>query len=252
VNSGLLAHQLGQDSEAVDDWQRAVTVDPQQSRAHLYLAEFFDQQGQTQAAARHYRAYLQLAAQPSPASSPGTSLADSGEHLNDGQSQLPIQIKIADADAAGNRVKEAQEEYFVVLQQSQISGDAPLQSLALVHLAELQEKEGQPGEAAKSYQRALALDASLADPRSAAADWLNYGQFLRRHGQPEDLVFACLLRAEELLTTTPGDVLAAVTQARSASETRLGSAAATKIRSNLNPQLQKALSLPTAAFLIEK
>jgi Tfp pilus assembly protein PilF len=252
VNSGLLAHQLDHDSEATDDWQRAVTVDPQQSRAHLYLAEFFDRQGQPQAAARHYRAYLQLAAQQSPPRAPGNSLTDSVEHRNDGQSQLAIQIKIADADVAGNRTKEAQEEYFVAIQQSQVSGDPALQSLALVHLAELQEKEGQPGEAAKSYQRALALDASLTDPRSAAADWLNYGQFLRRHGQPEELVFACLFYAEELLSTTHGDVLVAVTQARSESEARIRRSSAAKIRSNLNSQLRKLLSLPTAAISNER
>ncbi len=239
VNTGLLAHQLGHDAEAADDWQRAVTADPQQSRAHLYLAEFFDQQQQPQAAARHYRAYLQLlAAQQSSRTSPlGPS-----ELRSDVSSQLAIQIKIADADAAGNRAKEAQEEYLAAAQQAQGSGDPALESLALVHLADLQEKNGQPGDAAQSYQRALVLDASLTDPRSAATDWLNYGQFLRRQGQPEELIFACFLHAEELLAATPGDVRAAVTQARSASEVRLGRSSAARIRSALNVELQKALA----------
>jgi Tfp pilus assembly protein PilF len=236
VNTGLLAHQLGHGAEAADDWQRAVTVDPQQSRAHLYLAEFFDQQQQPQAAARHYRAYLQLlAAQQSSRTSPL-------DPRSDVSSQVAIQIKIADADAAGNRAKEAQEEYLAAAQQAQRSSDPALESLALVHLADLQEKNAQPGDAAKSYQRALTLDASLTDPRSAATDWFNYGQFLHRQGQPEEFVFACFLHAEELLAAAPGDVRSAVTQARSASEARLGRSSAARIRSALNVELQKALA----------
>ena len=38
VNQGLLAHRLGHDAEAADNWQRAVDVDPAQTNAQLYLA----------------------------------------------------------------------------------------------------------------------------------------------------------------------------------------------------------------------
>ncbi len=127
VNSGLLAHQLGNDAEAEDDWQRAITVDPQQSRAQLYLAQFLDQRGQLQAAARHYRAYLALAAvHPEP-------------HV----SLTAVQIKIADADAAANHNEDARAEYLVAADFARRSGDSALESLALVHLADLQEKSGQ-------------------------------------------------------------------------------------------------------------
>jgi len=240
VNCGILAHQLGNDGEAVDDWQRAIDADAAQSHAQLYLAELLEQQGEVQAAARHYRAYLQLtAAQPE-------------ENRESTKTRLALYLKVADADAAGNRPQDAQSEYLAAIHMAQQSGDGELQSLALVHLAELQEKSGTPGAAAQSYRQALALDASLADPRSAAADWLNYGQFLRRHGQPEELVFACLLHAQDLLSTTPGDELSAVAQARGESEERLGRAVATKIRSDINLELQKVLSLPTPTMPIGK
>jgi len=232
VNGGILAQQLGRDGEAADDWQRAIDVDPAQSRAQLYLAQLLEQQGQPQAAARHYRAYLQLAAdQPE-------------EGSEAAKSRLALYIKVADADAAGNRPEDAQREYLAAIQRAQQSGDGSLESLALAHFAELQEKLNLPDDAAHSYQRALALDASLADSRSAAADWLNYAQFLRRRGQPEELVFACLLHAQELLSAIPGEELSAVAQARADSEARLGPAAAAKIRATEAVALQKSLSVP--------
>jgi tetratricopeptide (TPR) repeat protein len=236
VNCGILADHLGNDGEAVEDWQRAIDVDPGQSRAQLYLAQLLEQQGQPQAAARHYRTYLQLAA------------AHPAEHRDDTKSLLALHIKVADADAAGNRAGDARSEYLSAIRLARHMDDAALESLALAHLAELQEKSGEPSDAAQSYQRALALDAALADPRSAAADWLNYGQFLRRHGQPEELVFACVLHAQELLGAIPGDELSAVAQARAESEARLGRTAVAKIRASQNIALQAAISLPPEAF----
>jgi hypothetical protein len=73
---------------------------------------------------------------------------------------------------------------------------------------------------------------------------LNYAQFLRRRGQPEELVFACLLHAQELLSAIPGEELSAVAQARADSEARLGPAAAAKIRATEAVALQKSLSVP--------
>ncbi|HME12703.1 MAG TPA: hypothetical protein VKF79_07585, partial [Candidatus Acidoferrum sp.] len=63
---------------------------------------------------------------------------------------------------------------------------------------------------------------------------------------------ACLLHAQDLLSTTPGDELSAVAQARGESEERLGRAVATKIRSDINLELQKVLSLPTPTMPIGK
>jgi hypothetical protein len=78
----------------------------------------------------------------------------------------------------------------------------------------LQEKQVDIRGAAQSYQRTLQLDAALADRRSAASDWFNYGQFLHKQKQPERYVFACLLHTEKTLESAPGDELAVVSQAR--------------------------------------
>jgi tetratricopeptide (TPR) repeat protein len=234
VNLGLLAHQLGHYEEAADHWQRAITVDPEQSLAQLYLAQLQEQQGQLQAAANHYRAYLRLAGQH--------PLPTRDQH---GQI-LAIQLKIADAEAAGNEVQKVNDEYYAIAQQAHDAHNDALESLAMIHLAELDEKSGDIPAATISYQRALTVDTALADPKSAAADWVTFGQFLRRNGHPEDLVFACMLHAEQLLRNTPGEVQNAVSSARAQSEKRLTPSAASKVRGTLPAALEKAMSLSVA------
>jgi hypothetical protein len=155
---------------------------------------------------------------------------------------LAIQLKIADADAAGNQVKNVENEYHAIAQQAHDAHDNALESLAMIHLAELSEKSGDIPGAAIAYQHALTDDASLTDPKSVAADWVTFGQFLRRSGHPEDLVFACMLHAEQLKRNTPGDVQNAVSMARAESEKRLTPRAAAKIRATLPATLHQAVA----------
>ncbi len=231
VNYGLLAHRLGNEGEAVDSWQRAIAVDPMQSRAQLYVAEALEQQGDIQAAARHYRIYLQLAA------------AHPAEHRDDAHELLTVLIKVADSDTAANRADEAGKGYAEAARFAAKAKENGLESLALVRLADLKEKSGDAAEAAREYQRALVLDANSADQQGVAADWLNYAQLLRHHGQSERLVFACLLHAEELLSGYSSDERAAIVQARSESATRLGRAEAAKVLAAKSAVAQEALSL---------
>jgi tetratricopeptide (TPR) repeat protein len=235
INYGLLADRLGHDEEAVDSWQRAVDADPAQSNAQLYLAQALEQRGEMQAAARHYRAYLRIVA------------AHHEEHVKEGSSVLAALVKVADADAAINHASDAKQGYDAAITFAGRGDDRTMQSLALVHLADLQEKQSDAAAAAQSYQRALALDALLSDPKSAASDWVNYGQFLRRQHEPERLVFACLLRAEDLLRDTPGEELSAVVKARSESEVRLGREAAS-IRAHRDAAANEAADLSTSLF----
>ena len=235
VNSGLLAQRLGLEEEAVGSWERAVDDDPAQANAQLYLAQTFERRGEVQAAARHYRAYLQIAA------------AHLNEYRDKKSSVIAVYIKVADADAAAKRPAEALQGYDTAIDFSKKAEDKELESLAFVHRAELEEKEGEYRAAAQSYQRALTIDAVLSDARSAASDWLNYGQFLRRQHQPERLVFACMLRAENLLATTPGDELSAVSQARAESEARLGREAVS-VRGRSEALAAESLSLPASSF----
>ncbi len=239
VNYGMLAHRLGHDEEAVDNWQRAVDVDPSQSNAQLYLAQALDQQGQLQAAARHYRVYLETVAARHDKNPAGIGPV------------LAALIKVADADAAINHTADASKGYSAAAGFAEKAGEKTLESLALVHLADLQEKQSDIRGAAHSYQRALQLDAGLTDPRSTASDWFNYAQFLRKQKQPERYVFACLLHAENALQNTPGDELTVVSQGRKESEARLGKEA-TAVRRNLDGLVAQSLNLGVSALETKK
>jgi Tfp pilus assembly protein PilF len=239
VNYGMLAHRLGHDEEAVDNWQRAVDVDPTQSNAQLYLAQALDQQGQLQAAARHYRVYLDTIAARHDKNPAATGPV------------LAALIKVADADAAVNHTADASKGYRAAAGFGEKAGEKALESLALVHLADLQEKQSDIRGAAQSFQRALQLDAGLSDARSAASDWFNYAQFLRKQQQPERYVFACLLHAENALQNTAGDELTVVSQGRKESEARLGKDA-TAARRNLDALVAQSLNLQVSALETKK
>jgi tetratricopeptide (TPR) repeat protein len=239
VDYGILAHRLGHDEEAVDNWQRAVDVDPRQANAQLYLAQVLDQQGQVQAAARHYRAYLEIIA-----ARHAKNPADTGP-------VLAALIKVADADAAIHHAADASKGYNAAAGFAEKAGEKTLESLALIHLADLQEKQGDPGGAAQSYQRALRLDAALSDPRSTASDWFNYAQFLRKQQQPERYVLACLLHAENAMQRTSGDELMVISQARKESEARLG-AEASAVRRKLDEVVAASLNLQVSMQALNK
>jgi tetratricopeptide (TPR) repeat protein len=235
VNYGLLAQRLGHPEEAVDSWQRAVAADPMQTNAQLYLAQALEQRGEFQAAAHHYRAYLQIVAKH-PADHPG-----------EGMAAISALIKVADADVAAQNVPEGLLGYQKAAQFAERTKNPGLQSLALAHAADAQERAGAIGGASQYFQQALIVDETEGDPKAAAADWYNYGQFLRRHNQPEPLVFACFYRAQDLMSTTPGEELGAIAAAVAASQTRLGPSASA-LPSKLSKLLSQALSLPPSAF----
>lgn len=235
VNYGLLAQRLGHAEEAVDSWQRAVELDPAQTNAQLYLAQALEQRGESQAAARHYRVYLQVVS------------LHPNDHRDEGPAVVSALVKVADADAAVNRNKEALQNYQAAQAFAAKLGNASLQSLAMVHGAEVQEHMGEFAEAASSYQQALMLDETKGEPLATATDWFNYAQFLHRRKLPERLVFACLYRAEDILNTTPGDALLTIVAARKESEARLGSQARA-VPANLSKLLSQALSLPASSF----
>ena len=235
VNYGLLAQKLGDPAEAVDSWQRAVAADPAQTSAQLYLAQTLEQNGEMQAAARHYRAYLKEVAK------------NPNEHSGEGPAVVSALIKVADADAAAQKIGEALTGYRAAAQFAEKLKNSGLQSLALVHAADAQELAGSIGEAAQLFQQALIIDETEGQPHITAVDWYNYGQFLHRHQQPERLVFACFYRAQDLLSGKPGQELDAAAAERKASEARLGPAAHA-LPAQISRLLSEALSLSLSAF----
>jgi tetratricopeptide (TPR) repeat protein len=235
VNYGLLAARLGHPEEAVDSWERAVDLNPNQSNAQLYLAEALDQRGEPAAAARHWETFLRLAA-----AHPNDSIATARQEVS-------ATIQLADDRARINHLDEALTDYLSAIALAEYAHESRLESLALAHLADLQEKKGDTQSAAHSYQRSLALDATADDPHSEAFDWFNYGQYLRRHGQPEEFAFACFLKAENLLGATGEADLQTIQTIRHDVEKRLGRKAS-DVRKGLPAYLERALKVPSNSF----
>lgn len=117
----------------------------------------------------------------------------------------------------------------------------------MAHLADLQEKTGDSKAAAESFQRGLSPDTESGDPHREAIDWFDYGQFLRRHGLPDELAYPCLLHAENLLSSSGGPEFGTVQTMRRQVETRLGRKAAAAQKDVLE-LLARASSLPAASF----
>ena len=235
VNYGLLAAKLGHPEEAVDSWEKAVDVAPNQPNAHLYLAQALDQKNQHAAAARHWNAFLQLAA----------------AHPDD-PTATPAQLdsatlQLADDEARMNQKQAAMAGYLSAIALAERDKNLQLESLALAHLGDYQEKVGDAAGAAHSFQRGLSLDANFKDPRSEAFDWFNYGQFLRRRGVDLELAYACYLRAEILLGGKGGENQQTVETAHREMEMLLGKKAAT-VQKNLPELLMRAQNLPASAF----
>ena len=236
TNYGLLAARLGHPEEAIDSWQKSVDINPDQPNAHLYLAEAFDQRGEPAAAARHWNLFLRYAV-ATPRSTPdATNLSR--------QQILAATIQLADDESRINQSVAALARYDSAIAQAQQAGDAKLESLALVHRADLQARNGDAAAAARSYQRALVLDAQTDDAQAAALDWFNYGQFLRSQNAPDELAYACLLHAAHLLNGAPGSELATVQTARRQVESKMGAKAAGVAQKNLPGSLSV---LPTFA-----
>ncbi len=235
VNIGVLAAQLGRPEEALDSWERAIDVNPNLPNAQLYTAEALDQRGEPAAAARHWDAFLRLAAAhpDDPAAAP--------EQL------LSATIRMAEDQARANRDDAALAGYLSAAALAEKAGNPKLESLALAHLGDLEEKKGDAQGAARSFQRGLAVDKKGGDPRSAASDWFNYGQFLRRHKLPAELAYACFLEAERLLADASGDEFQTVQAARRQVESELGKKADVA-RKDAPQLLARAANLPATSF----
>jgi tetratricopeptide (TPR) repeat protein len=149
-------------------------------------------------------------------------------------------VQFADDEARMNQSAAPLTQYDLAIAQAQQAGDAKLESLALVHRADLQAQKGDVAAAAQSYQRGLALDAKNGDGPAEALDWFNYGQFLRRLNAPDELIYASFLHAENLLGGSAGSDLGTVQTARRQVENKMGAKAAAVAQGSLPELLQRA------------
>ncbi len=235
VSYGLLSARLGHAEDAMDAWEKAVSLDADQINAHLYLAEAFDQRGEFAAAARHWDAFLKLAA-----AHPDDPAATTDQKISGA-------IHLADDQSSARQPDAALVWYRWAASTAEASGNTKLESLAYAHMADSRDKFGDVKSAAAAYEHGLALDAKTGDAHVAALDWFDYGQFLRRHGMPDDLVYACLLHSEQLLAGTGGSELETATKMRREVESKLGNKAG-ESQKELPELLARAGELPSYTF----
>jgi tetratricopeptide (TPR) repeat protein len=228
VNHGILAEQLGHSQEALDSWNRALRLDPSQWRAHLYMADELDREGKAEAAIPHYVIFLDKAAQlPDPP--PAAEL-------------VATVLRLAQCQVQANHPDQAEKSYALAQRVASQSSEKKLESFASVSEAELEVLRGKTSEALRLYQHALRLDSTLGDKRSEAADWYNYGLFLRDSRFPTRLVYASLLNSESLMKAfKDSPEFPPIVQAREEAEKKLGGEAA-QLRRNPKPALEEALA----------
>ncbi|HEY7543416.1 MAG TPA: hypothetical protein VID27_00955, partial [Blastocatellia bacterium] len=227
-NFGVLASQLNRDSEAIDHWKKAVALDSRNQMAHLRLAEAYDRNRVHVSAIEHYEQYLLLL----------TAGAES--EMPDLASVLDVALKLAENYTFTDQRERAIQYYEKIVSLSEKSGENRYASLAWSRQASLYAEMNQPGRTARCYQRALALDARIGDAKIEGADWFNYADFLKQNRASDRVLFACFLKAEELLKSAGSTERLRAGRERESLEKSLGSESA-KVRSDLKAALDEAL-----------
>jgi len=235
VNYGLLAAQLGYSDEAENSWQKALSINPEETNAQLYLAQALDRKGDAEGAIPHWQAFLRLAA--SHRDDPAASA----------EQRISAGIQLGDDETRLDHAADAITAYQAAIALADDHGDPHLESPAVARLADLQERTGDSKGAAESYERTLALDQKASDTRGEAFDWFNYGQFLRRHNAPNELAWACFVRAENLLSGSNGQEVETVKAAVRDLNGQLGKRASASTK-DLPQLLARAANLPASSF----
>lgn len=231
VDRGFLALERGHADQARADWEQAIAVDPGQINAHLYLANELDRKGNAQAAAAHYNAYLGKIAQQKGQDRPAPDRI------------IAIVLRMADCQGRSSQTDLALKSYHLAEKLAVQTRQPKLESVAGVNEAALQAKAGRLSEALPLYQHALQLDGAIGDDSAAASDWLSYGHFLDDAGFSPRLVYACLLKAQNITQSRHSpESPDTMTDMRKSLEKRLGKASAA-VRRDLEPTLAQALTL---------
>ena len=233
VDRGVLATQLGHADQAMANWEAALAVDPGQSLAHLYLAHEFDVEGNPQAAASHYNAFLQNVVRQAPQNRPAP------------EGVIAVALRMADCQARSSQPELAMKSYHLAETLAAQTRLPKLESVADVNEADLQARAGKVDEALKLYQHALQLDESAADNTASALDWFAYGRFLDEAGFPPRLAYACMVKSESLSQSLPKEAIPeSVVSTRTQVEKRLASTPSVAgLRRDPEPALREALAL---------
>jgi tetratricopeptide (TPR) repeat protein len=231
VDRGLLAMRFGHPDQAVEDWNRAISIDPSDTFAHLYLANELDHEGKAHDSAEQYRIVLGTIAQRPSAERPKP------------EETIAIVLRMADCQARDSQNAQAIQSYRLAAKIATQTNQSKLESIASVNEAALEAQAGKLDEALQLYQNGLQLDEAIGDRTASAEDWFTYGRFLESAGFPERLAYACFVKSASFERALPNEsqrqLLADATQL---AEKRVGTEAAA-IRRELEPALREAQTL---------
>jgi tetratricopeptide (TPR) repeat protein len=230
VDRGLLEMRLGQPDQAVETWERAISADPRQMSARLYLANELDHEGKAHAAAGHYEVFLNAVARQPVGQRPVP------------EKVIGIALRMADCQRRASEKTLAIQSYELAATIADQTKLPKLESVADVNEAALQADNGKLGRALQLYQHALWLDDSIGDKESSAEDWLAYGRFLDNSGFPARLAYACFVKSGFENALPDASQKQSLADASKRAEGRVGSEAAA-IRRDPDPVLQEALAL---------
>ncbi len=235
VDNGILAENVGEYSDAVESWQRALAVDPQQSNAHLYLASELDRAGKSADAIPHYTSYLQSVAKAGAPNRPPSA------------NIIATVLRLGQCQAKASRLADAERSYELARTIAHTSGDEKLESFAGVREAEVAAALHDNVRALQLYQSAISLD-TLADARQIeATDLYNYGVFLRNAGFPARLAYACLVKSQQLMAQQAGQDAGLKTIAQARDETaKMLTRDTTSVNRNRDKVVEEALELKSA------
>ena len=190
VNHGILANQLGHREEAIQSWQQAIAVDSSQVAVYLYTAGELDREGKAEAAIPYYMMFLEKVAQA------GANNRPPAHNL------IAIVLRLAQCQIQARQLDQAEKTYQLARKIAAQAGETKMESVACVAEAELEAGRGKTAQALQLYQRALKLDSNLDDSQATASDLYSYGLFLRDSGFSLRLAYACILKAQSLMTKT--------------------------------------------------
>jgi tetratricopeptide (TPR) repeat protein len=232
VDRGLLEVQQGHSDAALADWNRALLVDRRQWLPHLYLAQELDREGEAQAAALHYAAFLDKIGQQKPLDRPAPDLV------------VGIVLRMADCQSRSMQPDLAIKSYQLGAKLAVQTSNAKLESLADVNQAELLAKAGNVAEALRLYQRALQLDDIVGDSQASSLDWFSYARFLDQAGFPSRFAYASMAKSESLEQLVKRPVLPPTAETtRKHIEEQLADNDMAAIRSNLDQSTREALAV---------
>jgi tetratricopeptide (TPR) repeat protein len=233
VDRGLLELQRGHADKAIASWDQALVVDSSQFLPHLYMAQELDKEGEAQAAASHYEAFLKKIPQQKPQDRPAPELV------------AAIALRMADCQARSRQTEVAIKSYRLAEQLAVKTKQPKLESVANINEAELEAKTGKLDDALRLYQHALELDEASGDKSASVLDWLEYGRFLDQSGFPARLAYACVEKSQSVAQSldTKTSLPDSADKTRQSIEARLGQNEAAAVRSNLDPVLHEALIL---------